>query len=209
MAERLDRAVPRSRPAPSILGLLALGVLVVVALASACSPDDGSTSGAGGGGEGGAEVADTPSGVSYLEDPSQVPRLIYDQFGEMPSFTQLIVSDDDLMIEVRDPDIPENLDQWRFRDGEWTSSPVSVTMAEIEQLDETTFGPEAIAWDLIPDLVQQAYDGVDLEEEQVDSVSFDRIAGDPPRIYIGVSGLRGTGRLLANADGTEVEVARN
>lgn len=185
--------------------LLALAVTVV----ASCSAGSDAADSAAGGGSGDAEELSTPSGVSYLEDPSDVPGLIYDQFGEIVSFTRLNLGDDDIMIELRDPEIPENLDLWTFRDGEWSSTPVSVTLAEIEQLDETTFGPDAIAWDAIPDLIQQAYDGLALEEEEITSVSYDRIAGDAPRVYIGVTGLRGTGRLLANADGTEVEVTRS
>ena len=82
-------------------------------------------------------------------------------------------------------------------------------MSEIEALDDTTFQPSQIAWEAIPILVDQALAGLDLEEEEVSAVSYDRIAGERPRVYIGVSGLRGNGRLIANADGTEVEVTRN
>ena len=106
-------------------------------------------------------------------------------------------------------DKPENLDDWTYRDGEWSSRPVSVSLSEIEALDDTTFQPSQVAWAAIPGLVQQALDGLDLEDEHIDAVSFDRIAGEPPRVYIGVTGLRGNGRLMANADGTEVEIARN
>jgi hypothetical protein len=57
--------------------------------------------------------------------------------------------------------------------------------------------------------MQQALDGLDLEDEEITSVGYDKLAGDPPRVYIGVQGLRGSGSLFANADGTNVVVRRN
>ncbi|CAN5395558.1 hypothetical protein BH10ACT3_BH10ACT3_19210 [soil metagenome] len=158
----------------------------------------------------GSELGELGAGnPRFLEHPEQVPDLIRKKFGEVPRFRRLNLTNDDLMIELRDPDKPENLDNWRYSHGQWTSTPVSVSLAEIEQFDQTTFGPESIAWDMIPDLIQAAYDGVELEEEEITSVSYDKIAGDPPRVYIGISGLRGNGRLLGLADGTQYEVQRN
>ena len=147
--------------------------------------------------------------IDFLRHPEDVPGLIRERFGEAPYVRRINLFREYVIIELRDPAKPENLDDWTYRDGRWTSRPVSVSMADIAALDDTTFLPSQIAWDRVVDLVQQALDGLELEEETVDAVSFDRIAGDQPRVYIGVRGLRGTGRLLANADGTGVDVQRN
>lgn len=40
-------------------------------------------------------------------------------------------------------------------------------------------------------------------------MSFDRLPGERPRVYVGVTGRRGSGRLIANADGTDVDIQRN
>ena len=61
----------------------------------------------------------------------------------------------------------------------------------------------------MPGLIDQALAGLDLEGEEVGNVGFDRLAGERPRVYISVNGLRGTGRLVAKADGTEVDIRRN
>lgn len=180
---------------------------VVLAGAAGLAGCSGSDQGASADTEPGSEV--TVSSPRFLDHPEQVPELIRARFGEVPRFTRLTLTDADVSLELRDPDIPDNLDLWRYSGGTWTSSPVSVSQSEIDELDVTTFGPESIVWEAIPGLIQQAYDGVDLEEEEINSVSFDRIAGDPPRVYIGISGLRGSGSLLAAADGTGVEVRRN
>jgi hypothetical protein len=179
---------------------------VSLSLVLAACGGDGST-------DGGSSNPPTSTGigsaVDHLRHPERVPDLIRERFGEAPSVRRIHLFRDSVLIELRDPAKPENLDDWTYRDGEWTSRPVSVSMSEIEALDDTTFQPSQVAWTAIPGLVQQALDGLDLEDEHVDAVSFDRLAGDPPRVYIGVTGLRGNGRLLANADGTDVEVARN
>ena len=124
------------------------------------------------------------------------------------STRRLTLTEDTVRAQIRDPERPENMDDRVFREGEWTSTPVSVSVHEIEEFDEVTFVPGAIAWDRIPELIEATYAGVDLEEESITSVSYDRIAGDPPRVYIGVTGLRGSGRLLGRADGTEYDVER-
>ena len=187
------------------VAVVVLVVATAVVGAVGCSPgDDPASTGADGPG-----ASAEASGVDYLEDPSEVPKLLRDRFGEVPSLRRLNLSADSIRAQVRDPEIPDNLDDWVYRDGEWTSTPVSVSVNEIAEFDDVTFVPGAIAWDKIPELVQATYDGVELEEEEITSVSFDRIAGDPVRVYIGVSGLRGNGRLLGLADGTEYDVERS
>jgi len=191
------------------------GVAVLLALsmlsAGACSPsEDSSTGGTAATASQSGELGPGASaGPQYLERPEQVPELLREKFGEVPRMRRLNLTDDGITLELRDPAKPENLDTWRYSDGEWTSTPVSVSLSEIEQFDETTFGPESIAWDSIPELIQHAYDGVELEDEEITTVSYDKLAGAPPRVYIGISGLRGNGRLLGSADGTQYEVTRN
>ena len=158
---------------------------------------------------GGSEPTVVRSRVDYFRDATSVPKLLRDQFGEVPQLRRLTLTQDTIRAEIRDPQIPENLDTWEYRDGKWTSTPVSVSVREIEQFDEVTIVPGSIAWDRVPELIQATYDGVDLEKESVTAVSYDRLAGEAPRVFIGVSGLRGSGRLTGLADGTEYEVERS
>ena len=181
--------------------------MVAALLLAGCSDDDNTVVEGDTAGRGATTVEG--SATDYLGRPEVVPGLIRAKFGEAPSVRRIHLFHDSVLVEVRDPAKPENLDDWTYRDGEWTSRPVSVSMSDIEALDDTTFQPGQVAWDAIPDLVDAAFDGLDLEEEGIDAVSYDRLAGDPPRVYIGVTGLRGNGRLIANADGTEVDVQRN
>ena len=178
-------------------------VFVMGAVGCSASGDTGGAASAGDGSEG------PTARVDYLADASEVPELLRERFGEVPMLRRLILMEDSIRAQIRDPQRPENMDDWVFRDGEWTSTPVSVSVSEIASFDDTTFVPGAIAWDRIPALIEATYDGVDLEEEEISSVSYDRIAGDPPRVYIGVTGLRGSGRLLGLADGTEFDVERS
>ena len=187
--------------------LVAVGLAAGVA-AGGCA-DDGAGGAGGADGSGGTDTTARVSPVDYLEDASSVPKLLRDQFGEVPQLRRLTLTEDTVRAQIRDPERPENMDDWVYREGEWTSTPVSVSVHEIEQFDDVTFVPGAIAWDRIPALIEATYDGVDLEEESITSVSYDRIAGDPPRVYIGVTGLRGSGRLLGRADGTEYDVERS
>ncbi len=176
-----------------------------VALLAACGtgPDVG-----GGTGRGGDGTTST-SGFDALAAPERVPRLAYEKFGEVLRVRRITLTRDGFTLEVRDPAKPDNLDTWRYDDGVWTSRPVSVTVREIEALGATTFGLGAVNWKAVPGLMQRALDGLDLEEEEISAVSYDRLEGRPPRVYIGVSGLRGSGSLIADADGTDVEVRRS
>lgn len=192
-------------PASAVVG----AALVLVVVLGGCSSEGADPAGPDAETPATASASGEQGGPGFLEHPEQVPDLLHAKFGEVPRFTRLTLTDSDVSLELRDPEIPENLDRWRYSGGEWSSTPVSVTQSQIDALDVTTFGPESITWAAVPGLIQQAYDGVDLEEEQIDSVSFDRLAGDPPRVYIGISGLRGSGSLLAGADGSDVQVRRN
>lgn len=150
-----------------------------------------------------------PQTLNALENPEQVPLVARQYLGENPRVKRIHLYEWGFSMEVRDPKRPENLDDYRYMRGEWTSEPVSVSVSDIETLDQTTFTLGAVNWKAVPRLMQQALDGVDLEDESISAVSYDRLAGNPPRVYMGVTGARGTGRLIANADGTHVEVARN
>lgn len=186
-----------------------LAAVLLVAIGSvvlACSDDTGSSPGST------TDSPDTPSAgaLDSVGSPTEVPGLIRARFGESPSMRRVSLSRSGFSLELRDPAKPENLDTWSYgAAGTWTSRPVSVSQSDIDQLGEVTFPLGSVAWDKISTLVQQALDGLDLEGEAVDNVSIDRLAGDPPRIYIGVSGLRGSGRLIARGDGADVEVKRN
>lgn len=204
---RTQRRGPGAAPTPMHRVVLAAVVVGVLAVGAAGCSAGGETGGAASSGDGSA--TSTGPRVDYLADPTDVPELLREQFGEVPMLRRLILMEDSIRAQIRDPQRPENMDDWVYRDGEWTSTPVSVSVSEIAAFDDTTFVPGVIAWDRIPALIEATYDGVDLEEEEISSVSYDRIAGDPPRVYIGVSGLRGNGRLLGLADGTEFDVERS
>ena len=191
-----------------VAAVAAVAVVVAASVMAGCGGDDGAA-GTGGDGSGGVETTAPGPRVDYLRDASSVPKLLRDQFGEVPQLRRLILTEDSIRAQIRDPERPENMDDWVYREGGWTSTPVSVSVHEIEQFDDVTFVPGAIAWDRIPSLIEATYDGVDLEEESISAVSYDRIAGEPPRVYIGVTGLRGSGRLLGLADGTEYDVERS
>ena len=155
-------------------------------------------------------VQQTVASFNPLSDPTEVPVLIREHLGgESPTIKRISLSEGSLYVTVRDPNKPENLDDYRFDGGTWNTSPVSVSQRDIDELDQTTFRLNQIAWDKIPHLQEQALAGLDLEGEEVTSVSIDRLLDQQPRIYVSVQGLRGSGYLLATGDGGEVRIQRS
>ncbi len=150
-----------------------------------------------------------PGGVNALADPEKVPGLIREHLGESPEIRRLSLNSNGFSVQVRDPAKRDNMDDYDFYNGEWSTRPVSVSLSEIEAYESVTFFLGDIAWEKVPGLIDQALAGLDLEGEEVGNVGFDRLAGERPRVYISVNGLRGTGRLVAKADGTEVDIRRN
>ncbi|HOT80389.1 MAG TPA: hypothetical protein PKY13_10400 [Microthrixaceae bacterium] len=150
-----------------------------------------------------------PGGVNALADPEKVPILIREHLGESPEIRRLSLNSNGFSVQVRDPAKRDNMDDYDFYNGTWTTRPVSVSVSEIEAYESVTFYLGDISWEKIPGLIDQALTGLDLEGEEVGNVGFDRLAGERPRVYIGVNGLRGNGRLIARADGTEVDIQRN
>lgn len=147
--------------------------------------------------------------VNAIEHPGRVPALIREHLGEDPEIRRLNLDSTGFSLEVRDEVKRENIDSYDFYRGEWNTRPVSVSLSEISEFESRTFHLGDINWAAVPGLIRQALDGLDLEGEEVGVVAYDRLVGDPPRVYISVTGLRGNGRLVANADGTEVDVQRN
>jgi hypothetical protein len=180
------------------------GFLLVVVPAGCGSDQDGSGQG-GQGGAGGGQANE----FNALTHPDQVPALIRSKLGDNPTLRRLSLSDNGFSMEVRDPKKPENLDTYSYHGGRWTSTPVFMSVRDIEELDKDTFRLSKVDFDLVPQLLGMAAEGLDLEGEQVTGISYDRIPGDPVRVYVSVRGLRGAGHLLANADGTNAKVTRD
>jgi hypothetical protein len=203
------RRVPR-RTGEATVALLAAALGVALLGGCSSAPDEG--------------AADPPPGMvapenrsgdraatrlDPMSNPQQVPVLARAHLGEVVSVRRVTLYDSGFSLEVRDPDKPENLDTYRYDGERWASQPVSVSMREIEELPKTTFALGAVKWSALPGLADRALNGLDLEGENVTAISIDRIPGAKPRVYIGVNGLRGSGRLIADADGTNVEITRN
>lgn len=113
----------------------------------------------------------TAADFNALEQPEQVPVIARKHLGEDVHVRHIVLYDNGFSMEVRDPRKPENLDTYRYDGQEWTSTPVSVSMSDIKDLPATTFGLGAVNWRAVPSLIQQAYDGLDLEGEEVTAVS--------------------------------------
>ena len=144
-----------------------------------------------------------------LRDPERVPVLLRKEIGEDVTVRRISMTEYGFSAQVRDPKRPEHLDDYRFYHGQWDTTPVSVSQYEIDRLDRTTFRLGAVDWSVIPELERKALAGLDFEQEQVSVVSIDRIEGQGPRIFMAVQGDRGTGTLISDARGRDVEVRRN
>lgn len=184
-------------------GAAALAVLGLLAGATACGGDDASS------GPDATTTTVADGGINALTDPEEVPRLIREHLGESPEIRRLSLNGNGFSVEVRDRTKRDNMDDYDFYNGKWSARPVSVSMSEIEAYESVTFSLGDIDWEAVPGLIRQALDGLDLEGEEVGGVSFDRLEGERPRVYINVNGLRGSGRLIAGADGSNVDVRRN
>lgn len=147
--------------------------------------------------------------LNALANPMAVPGLIKERIGSDPTIRRLNLSDSGFSLEVRDPAKPENLDTYSYRDGRWTTTPVFMSMRDIEELDQDTFKLSKIDFSLVPQFLGMAAEGLELEGEELTGVSFDRVTGESVRVYVSVRGLRGSGHLLANADGTNAKVTRD
>lgn|GEM_PF-5034204 len=144
-----------------------------------------------------------------LAEPEEVPAIARKKLGEAPWVKSINLFHSGFVMVVRDPRNPDNLDRYTYDGGRWTSTPVSVSLDDIAKFDQTTFQFSQVNWKAVPGLIVKALSGLNLEGETISSVSYDRLQGQQPRVYIGVSGLRGSGRLIANADGTNVDVKRS
>lgn len=149
-----------------------------------------------------------PGGVNALADPEKVPGLIREHLGESPEIRRLSLNSNGFSVQVRDPAKRDNMDDYDFYNGEWSARPVSVSLSEIEAYESTFFLGD-IAWEKVPELIDQALAGLDLEGRR----GRQRRVRPPARASgpgsTSASTACGTGRLIAKADGTEVDIQRN
>lgn len=183
-----------------VASVLLAGLLSIAAVACGDEPTTADTPEA---------PTDAPSGFDAIARAQQVPALIRDHLGFDPEIRRLTLSPSGFSVQVRDPHKRDNLDDHDFSSGQWTTRPVSVSVSEIAEYESVTFHLSDISWPTVPKLVRRALDGLDLEGEEIGAVGFDRLSGEAVRVYISVNGLRGSGRLIAGADGSNVDVQRN
>ena len=146
---------------------------------------------------------------SWLADPVSVTTLIDEHFAQPPTLRRLTILEGSVAMEVRDPAKPQNVDKHAYYAGSWHMTPVRLMMSDIEELDETTFTPDEIDLGVVPGLMAMALEALDLEGEEVQSISFDRLRRGS------ASGLRRRRRPAgqrpadANADGSDPTVRGN
>jgi hypothetical protein len=179
--------------------------VAVVALCSGCAGTDATRSAH-------ATTTTKPAvaSVDLLRHPEVARTLLHDRVGDAPAMRRLSLGHHRISVQVRDPAAPDEVRAWTLdgRTGRWSSTPVRLTAQDVDTLDRVTFRSGDIAWDALAGLVTRALHGLHLGHERVERLDVDRVEGLPPRIYVAVDGTRGDGRLLADADGTGVEISR-
>ena len=111
------------------------------------------------------------------------------------------------IFEVQDPNIPENLDTYTYRDGqlEKPPEPIHVTNRDLEELPQRVFLLSEVRWDVVANLSQTAVTQLGIEDGVVTHMGVDRAYDTLElQLSLSVNGPRRSGYLDATADGTVI-----
>ncbi len=112
-----------------------------------------------------------------------------------------------VIVEVRDPQVPENLDQFEIRNGDVVAvEPVRVSATE--DLDATTFPVADVAFDRFDEMVAEAIEGFDADDGFVTSVSLRRRA-EQIVVSIDLGSDRAAATAVFTADGDLLSLERS
>jgi hypothetical protein len=111
------------------------------------------------------------------------------------------------IFEAQDPDKPENLDRYTYRDGVLEDSePVHVDQSLLDDLPNRLFSLSDVNWAAISTLSETALAQLQIEDAEVNHLGVDRgFDGGGVQLSLSVSGPRRSGSVEATADGTVTE----
>ncbi|MGH8982362.1 MAG: hypothetical protein ACRDY6_00615 [Acidimicrobiia bacterium] len=155
---------------------------------------------------GGPEVIETSN---YLVAPGTAQAVVDDITGELGPIlvTSFDLYDRYAIFEAQDPDKPENLDRYTYRDGALEDSePVHVDQRVLDELPNRLFALSEVNWAAISMLSQTALAQLQIEDPDVNHLGVDRgFEGGAVQLSLSVSGPRRSGSVEATADGTVTE----
>jgi len=155
------------------------------------------------------EIIQERGGGVTADLPLDAVAAIGDELGvedfEMRSMTvsppnQLVV------VDVRDPAVPANLDTYTVRRGS-VESVEPVRLSASENLDATTFPASGVAFDRLDEMADTAVAGFDANG-YVTSISVTG-GGETPTILLSLESPRASGNATFTAAGDLVEVVRS
>lgn len=111
-------------------------------------------------------------------------------------------------VQVQDPAIPANVDQYEWRGG--VGAPAPVTLVGDGDLEANLFSDNEVNWAAIPALVDAALAGIPIEGAEVTHVAIRRNLpfSDQVQIRVFVNGTRSSGYLDADSQGTVINVSQ-
>lgn len=112
-----------------------------------------------------------------------------------------------VIVQVQDPNIPANVDQYMWRNGT-VGAPEPVTLMGDGDLEANLFSDSEVNWAAIPGLVATALAQIPIEGATVTHINVERnlpFSADV-QIRVFVDGTRGSGFLDADAQGNVLEV---
>jgi hypothetical protein len=108
--------------------------------------------------------------------------------------------------EVQDPNIPANVDEYKWRGA--VESPTPVRLSGLEDVDTSLFSDTDVNWAVIPGLVEVALAQIPIEGAEVTHIIVTRNIpfSDDVRIRVYVNGTRSSGSVSADVQGNVIEV---
>ncbi len=136
---------------------------------------------------------------------------VKNQFGEPLYATEVVFYPSYAILELENPKIPGNVDRYTYRNGKLDSGrPVRLSSRDRKRLPRSRFDVSELALSEIPAMITLAREKMGIPDGKVSHIIVDRFTFNRKKVSfrVYVSSERESGYMVANADGSFVEIVK-
>lgn len=140
----------------------------------------------------------------FFVDASPIATRLASRLGAEVSALQVVIYDEYAMVQARDPQQPEHVDEYMLREGGVRApSPVGLPKDKQAHLEKALFPLASLRWDVVPKLVEDAVRRAEIQDAKVTHIIVERGIGGGEgvgyRVYL--RGARDGARFAYDEDG--------
>ena len=149
-----------------------------------------------------------PKYYESVEELNKIKAAFKEKIGGELKILEMNLAENYSQIQAQDPNKPENVDQYTYRDGAMEKV-VPVKISGSGKLEDNLFKLDDMPLEKIPDLVREAMErSKDLEEPKPSLVRLDLNHQGKPEIHVSITSTRKNALMVCDAKGNVIRYQR-